>query len=110
MIQAAPSISGGGEPLAADVTVIPLAANASFEPGRGADLAEKYPRQNKGRFRSVAAARSRKCMGQHKMEGEAAWGKLLTRLRLGERPAPSRQSQRCPVLSLPGRKQRLQGP
>lgn len=55
-------------PLAADVTVIPLAANASFEPGRGADLTEKYPRQNKGRFRSAAWTRSHKHLGQHKME------------------------------------------
>ena len=78
MIQAAPSISGGaGVPLAADVTVKPSAANASFEPGRGADLAEKYSRQNKRRFRSAAATRSRECVGQHKMEERLRRGSCL---------------------------------
>lgn len=51
-----------GKPLAAGVTVIPRAANAGFEAGRGADVTEKQPRQN-----SVAVTRSQSRVGQHRV-------------------------------------------
>lgn len=64
----APSISRGCPWLQMSLSQ-PLAANASFEAGRGADRAGKYRGQNKGRFRSAAAPRSHGRMGQQEMGG-----------------------------------------
>lgn len=65
----------------------PLAANASFEAGRGADRAGKYRGQNKGRFRSAAAPRSHGRMGQQEM-GEVGSGCVgAAAARRGLRPA-----------------------